>query len=46
MGKTILVFGSGNFFAEPAPEIRLRQPSRILHVGKVAFEKYWLFEWF
>jgi sulfide:quinone oxidoreductase len=39
-------FGSGNFFAEPAPEIKLRQPSRLLHVGKVAFEKYWLFEWF
>jgi len=39
-------FGSGNFFAEPAPVIRLRQPSRTLHLGKVAFEKYWLFEWF
>lgn len=39
-------FGSGNFFAEPAPEIKLRQPSRTLHVGKVAFEKYWLYEWF
>ncbi len=39
-------FGSGNFFAEPVPEIRLRKPSRTLHVGKVAFEKYWLFEWF
>ena len=39
-------FGSGNFFAEPMPEIKLRQPSRTLHIGKVAFEKYWLFEWF
>jgi sulfide:quinone oxidoreductase len=39
-------FGSGNFFAEPVPEIKLRQPGRALHVGKVAFEKYWLFEWF
>lgn len=39
-------FGSGNFFAEPAPEIKLRPPGRTLHVGKVAFEKYWLFEWF
>ncbi|GMQ89098.1 MAG: FAD/NAD(P)-binding oxidoreductase [Gammaproteobacteria bacterium] len=39
-------FGSGNFFAEPIPEIKLRQPSRALHIGKVAFEKYWLFEWF
>ncbi|HEX19462.1 MAG TPA: hypothetical protein ENG78_01355 [Acidiferrobacteraceae bacterium] len=39
-------FGSGNFYAEPKPQIKLRQPSRILHLGKVAFEKYWLFEWF
>ena len=39
-------FGSGNFFAEPTPEIKLRQPSRTMHLGKVAFEKYWLYEWF
>jgi sulfide:quinone oxidoreductase len=39
-------FGSGNFFAEPAPEIKLRSPSRAMHIGKIAFEKYWLFEWF
>lgn len=38
-------FGKGNFYAEPAPQIRLRMPSRTLHLGKVAFEKYWLFEW-
>lgn len=35
-------FGSGNFFAEPAPAIRLRPPSAWLHWGKVAYEKYWL----
>ena len=39
-------YGSGNFFAEPAPRVRLRQPGRMLHLGKVAFEKYWLFRWF
>ena len=39
-------FGSGNFYAEPTPQIKLRMPSRALHLGKVAFEKYWLFEWF
>ena len=39
-------FGSGNFYAEPAPKIRLRHPSQLLHYGKVAFEKYWLFKWF
>jgi sulfide:quinone oxidoreductase len=39
-------FGSGNFYADPAPQIRLRQPSTILHLGKVVYEKYWLFRWF
>jgi sulfide:quinone oxidoreductase len=39
-------FGSGNFYAEPAPKIRLRHPSHVLHYGKVAYEKYWLFKWF
>lgn len=36
-------FGSGDFFAEPAPQVALRSPSRALHLGKVAFEKFWLF---
>ena len=39
-------FGRGNFFAEPAPQVRLRQPGRLLHLGKVAYEKYWLYRWF
>lgn len=38
--------GRGNFFAEPAPQIKLHKPSRTMHLGKVAFEKYWLYEWF
>ncbi len=39
-------FGRGNFYAEPRPEIRLRPPSRWLHLGKVLYEKYWLYRWF
>ncbi len=39
-------FGSGNFFAEPAPQIGLRAPGLLLHLGKVAYEKYWLYRWF
>ena len=39
-------FGSGNFFAEPAPQIGLRAPGLLLHWGKVAYEKYWLYRWF
>jgi len=39
-------FGSGNFYADPTPQINLRPPSMLLHWGKVAFEKYWLWSRF
>lgn len=39
-------FGSGNFYAEPAPQIKLKRPGVMLHLGKVAYEKFWLFRWF
>lgn len=39
-------FGSGNFYADPAPAIRLKPPSRWLHWGKIAYEKYWLWSRF
>jgi sulfide:quinone oxidoreductase len=39
-------FGSGNFFGEPAPQIALRSPGRLWHLGKVVYEKYWLYHWF
>ncbi len=39
-------FGSGNFYAEPAPWMKLKQAGRLLHWGKVAYEKYWLYKWF
>ena len=39
-------FGSGNFYADPAPHITLKPPSVMLHLGKVLYEKYWLFRWF
>ncbi len=39
-------YGSGNFFAEPSPSVKIRQPSRRFHLSKVAFEfnvmKRWL----
>ena len=37
--------GSGNFYAEPAPVVRLHQPSLMWHLGKVLYEKYWLYRW-
>ena len=39
-------FGTGNFYAEPRPEIKLKPPGQILHWGKVIYEKYWLYKWF
>ena len=39
-------FGSGNFYAEPKPQVRLHPPSRWRHWSKIVYEKYWLFKWF
>ena len=35
-------FGAGDFYAEPAPQVRLRSVGRRWHLGKVLFEKKWL----
>jgi sulfide:quinone oxidoreductase len=35
--------GSGNFYAEPLPEVRLREPRLLWHGAKVLYEKYWLY---
>ncbi len=37
---------SGNFYAQPAPSVKLKRPSRIWHWGKILFEKYWFWKWF
>ncbi len=39
-------FGSGNFYAEPKPRIRLYPPNRWRHYAKVLYEQYWLRRWF
>lgn len=39
-------FGSGNFYAEPTPQIRMRNPNLFWHAGKVMYEKYWLYRRF
>lgn len=36
-------WGGGNFYAEPKPEMTLRTPGRRWHLGKVLFEKSWLY---
>jgi sulfide:quinone oxidoreductase len=37
--------GSGDFYAEPVPDVKLRSPSRLWHAGKVLFERNWLRRW-
>ncbi len=37
-------FASGNFYAKPAPLIKMRRLGRIWHLGKILFEKYWLWK--
>ena len=39
-------YGSGNFYAKPTPRVALKPPSRLLHLAKVLYEKYWLYRWF
>lgn len=38
-------FGSGDFYAEPAPAVEFRPPARKWHWAKLAYEKYWLYKW-
>lgn len=42
LGAGQAAFAVGNFYAEPSPEIRLRAPGRLWHLGKVLFERAWM----
>ncbi len=41
-GEDLAGLAFGNFFAEPGPDVQLRQIGKAWHVGKVHFEKWWL----
>lgn len=36
---------SGNFYADPVPDVKMKRPGRRWHWGKILFEKYWLLKW-
>lgn len=38
--------GRGNFYAEPAPQVKIHRPARRWHAAKILFEKQWLWRWF
>jgi sulfide:quinone oxidoreductase len=39
-------FGRGDFYAEPTPKVDLHPIGRRWHLGKLIFEKTWLYRWF
>jgi sulfide:quinone oxidoreductase len=39
-------FGTGNFYAEPTPQVVFRAPARRWHWAKIWFERHWLRRWF
>ena len=41
-GEDLAGFAFGNFFAEPAPQVKLRKIGKTWHLGKVLFEQWWL----
>jgi sulfide:quinone oxidoreductase len=34
--------GSGNFYAEPLPDVRMRRPNPLWHLAKVLYQEAWL----
>jgi sulfide:quinone oxidoreductase len=41
-GGGVAGFAAGNFYGQPAPDVRMQQPGRSWHMGKVLFEHWWL----
>jgi len=41
-GNAMAGMGSGNFFAEPLPDVRMRFPNPIWHLGKILYQQFWL----
>ena len=46
MGDGKAGFARGNFYAEPAPSVKMYRPGPHWHAAKVLFEKDWLRRWF
>ncbi|MBR9998470.1 MAG: NAD(P)/FAD-dependent oxidoreductase [Cyclobacteriaceae bacterium] len=41
-GEDLAGFAYGDFFAEPNPQVKMKNLGRLWHFGKVLFEKWWL----
>lgn len=41
-GSGMAGMGSGNFYAEPLPDVRMRFPNPFWHLGKILYQQFWL----
>jgi sulfide:quinone oxidoreductase len=41
-GEDLAGFAFGNFFAQPSPQVQIKEIGKAWHLGKVLFEKWWL----
>ncbi len=39
-------YAKGNFYASPKPSVRMSAPGYRWHIGKIGFEKWWMWKWF
>ena len=46
MGYGRAGYASGDFYASPDQAIKLHKPSKIWHIGKILFEKWWFWKFF
>lgn len=44
-GGGVAGFAKGNFYADPDPLIKPQKPSKLMHLGKILFEKYWFWRY-
>lgn len=44
-GEELAGVAFGDFFHEPAPDVRVKSVGKAWHLGKVLFEKWWLAPW-
>jgi len=44
-GGGLAGYASGNFYATPEPVVNLKNPGRMWHWSKIAFEKWWMRHW-
>jgi sulfide:quinone oxidoreductase len=39
-------YAAGSFYDRPHPQVRMRNPSRLWHISRGLYERYWFWRWF